>query len=307
MDDMSQVSKGLGIGGLWGNGSIGDHVSHPFVLSVKLTKHFMNKALMEEREKGGYLLLDLATTNTQLDQLEEEVQCHVHDLSIALLFTYSKMWLCSALNVLFTLNLMYDQTISHVPQSHFFLLPLLPPPWIGQSSEMRDIWNRLTRAKKVMMVLRSATIFPQNLTLKLIVTIYPPTSLFNQLLIFTSCEIEQHTKNPHHPELMFPTCSTQSQMPHDRVFSAHVVMAGDWPNWQGEVARDREWPVQNSTWLTKHICLTIFPTNDTPAANTPVLVPTDLQPTATKCIPDYIVKHFKDEAKKELCQYFMME
>ncbi|KAI6158147.1 hypothetical protein BKA82DRAFT_4010266 [Pisolithus tinctorius] len=59
-DGMSQVSKGLGVGGLWGNGSIGNCVSHPFVLSAKLTKHLINGALMEEKEKGRSLLLGLA-------------------------------------------------------------------------------------------------------------------------------------------------------------------------------------------------------------------------------------------------------
>ncbi|KAI6138364.1 hypothetical protein BKA82DRAFT_4021101 [Pisolithus tinctorius] len=119
---------------------------------------------------------------------------------------------------------------------------------------------------------------------------YPPASLFDPSLIFASHEIEQHTENPHHPELVFSTCSTQSQIPHDRVFSAHIAMAGDRPNQWGEVARDREWPVQNSTQPTKHIHLPVLPTDDTPSANTPALIPIDLQPTATKHIPDYMME-----------------
>ncbi|KAI6142877.1 hypothetical protein BKA82DRAFT_4516345 [Pisolithus tinctorius] len=147
---------------------------------------------------------------------------------------------------------------------------------------------------------------------------YPPASLFDPSLIFAPREIEQLTKNPRHPELVISTRSTQSRMPRDRVFSAHVAMAGDRPNRRGEVARgeefdhihivpDRERPAQNSTRPTKHVHLPVLPTDDPPAANTPTLVPIDLQPTATTRIPDYVVKRFKDEAKKELRRYFMME
>ncbi|KAI5995770.1 hypothetical protein F5J12DRAFT_785545 [Pisolithus orientalis] len=131
---------------------------------------------------------------------------------------------------------------------------------------------------------------------------YPPASLFDPSSIFAPHEIKQLTENPHHLELVISTHSTQSWMPCDRVFSVHIVMAGDRPNWQGEVAR-----VQNSTQLTKHVCLPILPTGDPPAANALALVPVNLQPTATMHIPDYVVKHFKDKAKKELHRYFMME
>ncbi|KAI6143656.1 hypothetical protein BKA82DRAFT_28548 [Pisolithus tinctorius] len=113
-----------------------------------------------------------------------------------------------------------------------------------------------------------------------------PASLFDPSSIFAPREIEQLTENPRHPELVISTRSTQ-------VFSAHIAMAGDRPNQQGGSCQ-RERPVQNSTRPDQ----ALLPTDDPPAANTPTLVPIDLQPTATTCIPDYV---------KELRRYFMME
>ncbi|KAI5999783.1 hypothetical protein F5J12DRAFT_951727 [Pisolithus orientalis] len=209
-------------------------------------------------------IMTFQTMNTQLNQLEEEVQCHVHDSSSE--FDGSSDCNASDRYVELGVNDSKDGLMG----------PFLPSSIAPTTMD----WP-IFRDEGYLELTGQANIYH----LPSMDISYPPASLFDPSLIFAPHEIEQLTENTCHPELVISTHSTQSWMPHDRVFSDHIAMAGDRPNQWGEVAR-----VQNSTQPTKHVHLPVLPTGDPPAANAPALVPVNLQPTATMCIPDYIVK-----------------
>ncbi|KAI6142882.1 hypothetical protein BKA82DRAFT_4018076 [Pisolithus tinctorius] len=226
------------------------------------------------REAYNEDIMTFQTTNTQLDQLEEEVQCRVHDSSSE--FDGSSDCDASDRYAESGVNDSKDGLMGPFFRDEGYL------EVTGQGEGSRD---GLDTSHHVPSELDTRTNCYNVSTIN--TTYHPPSTTI----------YHPPSANVYHPP---------SNHPRDR------------PTGGGEVARgeeldcihivpDRERPVSKLHPADQARPLTRPPTRRLPCSHTPTLVPIDLQPTATMHIPDYVVKRFKDEAKKELRRYFMME